>query len=91
MEIELGRAGGWRVGRNGLPAAEPSDEDWSRIADAFTRGGGTPAEMDAIANMSQDFAGLCRAVAKFYTAALSLPGEPGRHIKTALLYATSRN
>lgn len=77
--------------KSSLPAAEPSDEDWSLIADAFTRSGGTPAEMDAIANMNQDFSGLCPAVAKFYTAALSLPGEPGRHIKTALLYATSRN
>ncbi|TIP01894.1 MAG: hypothetical protein E5X72_23540 [Mesorhizobium sp.] len=77
--------------RSSLPAAEPSDEDWSLIADAFTRNGGTPAEMDAIANMNQDFSGLCPAVVKFYTAALSMPGEPGRHIKTALLYATSRN
>lgn len=77
--------------RSALPAAEPGDEDWSLVADAFTKSGGTPAEMDAIANMNQDFAGLCPAVAKFYTAALSLTGERGRHIKTALLYATSRN
>lgn len=77
--------------RGGLPAAEPGDQDWALIADAFTKGGGTAAEMNAIANVDQNFAGLCPAVAKFYAAALSLQGEPGRRIKTALLYATSRN
>lgn len=73
--------------RSGLPAAVPSDQDWSLVADAFIRSGGTPVEMDAIANVDQDFEGLCPAVAKFYAAALSLQGEPGWHIKTALLYA----
>ena len=77
--------------RSGLPAAEPEDQDWSLVADAFTKSGGTPAEMDAIANANQDFAGLCPALAKLYAAALSLPGEPGRHVKTALLYAIVKN
>lgn len=69
----------------------PSDQDWSLVADAFIRSGGTPVEMDAIANVDQDFEGLCPAVAKFYAAALSLQGEPGWHIKTALLYAIAKN
>ncbi|MDX8535819.1 hypothetical protein RFM41_33115 [Mesorhizobium sp. VK25A] len=77
--------------RSGLPAAEPEDQDWSLVADAFTKGGGTPAEMEAIANSNQDFAGLCPATAKLFAAALSLSGEPGRHIKTALLYAITKN
>ncbi|WP_217578139.1 tetratricopeptide repeat protein [Mesorhizobium sp. GbtcB19] len=77
--------------RSGLPAAEPADQDWSLLADAFTRGGGTPAEMDAIANANEDFADLCPATAKLFAAALSLPGEPGRHVKTALLYAIVKN
>ncbi|MBZ9849240.1 hypothetical protein LB565_14740 [Mesorhizobium sp. CA14] len=77
--------------RSGLPAAEPEDQDWSLLADAFTKSGGTPAEMDAIANANQDFAGLCPAMAKLYGAALSLPGESGRHVKTALLYAIVKN
>ena len=76
---------------SGLPAAAPVDQDWSLVADAFTSNGGTPAEMDAIANAKQDFEGLCPAFAKLYTAALSLNGEPGRHIKTALLYELARN
>ncbi|WP_246679560.1 hypothetical protein [Mesorhizobium sp. B2-3-5] len=67
--------------RSGLPAAVPSDQDWSLVADAFIRSGGAPVEMDAIANVDQDFEGLCPAVAKFYAAALSLQGEPGWHIK----------
>jgi tetratricopeptide (TPR) repeat protein len=73
--------------RSGLPAAEPEDQDWSLVAEAFTKNGGTPAEMEAIANANQDFAGLCPATAKLFAAALSLPGEAGRHVKTALLYA----
>jgi len=77
--------------RSGLPATEPGDEDWSLVADAFTRGGGTPAEMEAIANTNQDFPGLCPAMANLYAAALSLPGESGRHIKTALLKAIVKN
>jgi hypothetical protein len=77
--------------RSGLPAVAPADQDWSLVADAFTKSGGTPAEMDAIANVDQDFGGLCPAVAKFYTAALSLSGEPGRHIRTAMLYAIAKN
>ncbi|RWM34129.1 MAG: hypothetical protein E5Y01_23920 [Mesorhizobium sp.] len=76
---------------SGLPAAAPVDQDWQLVADAFTRNGGTPAEMDAIASANQNFAGLCPAFAKLYTAALSLNGEPGRHIKTALLYELARN
>ncbi|RAZ86945.1 hypothetical protein DPM33_26720 [Mesorhizobium hawassense] len=77
--------------RSGLPAAEPADQDWSLVAEAFTRGGGTPTEMDAIANANPDFAGLCPATAKLFAAALSLSGEPGRHVKTALLYAIVKN
>ena len=77
--------------RSGLPAAVPSDQDWSLVADVFTKIGGTPAEMDAIANLDLDFEGLCPAVAKFYDAALSLQGEPGWRIKTALLYAIAKN
>ncbi|KUM23625.1 hypothetical protein AU467_33080 [Mesorhizobium loti] len=77
--------------KSGLPAAVPGDQDWSLVADAFTKSGGTPAEMDAIANANQDFAGLCPAMAKFYTAALSLPGEAGRHVKTAMLHAIAQN
>ncbi|WP_244571376.1 hypothetical protein [Mesorhizobium carmichaelinearum] len=77
--------------KGGLPAASASDEDWSLLADAFIKVGGTPAEMDAIANVSLEFEGLCPAVAKLYTSALSLQGEPGRHIKTALLYEIARN
>jgi len=76
---------------SGLPATEPSEEDWSLVAGAFTKGGGTLAEMDAISNLNHDFEGLCPAVAKFYAAALSLQGEPGRRIKTALLSATAEN
>lgn len=75
----------------GLPAAAASDEDWSLLADAFISSGGTPTEMSAIANISPEFEGLCPAVAKLYAAALSLQGEPGRHIKTALLYEIARN
>ncbi|WP_189434628.1 hypothetical protein [Mesorhizobium sp. M1E.F.Ca.ET.041.01.1.1] len=67
------------------------DEDWSLVADAFTRNAGTPAEMDAIASANQNFEGLCPAFANLYTAALSLDGEPGRHIKTALLYELAKN
>lgn len=77
--------------RSGLPAAEPEDQDWSLVADAFTKSGGTPTEMGAIANANQDFAGLCPATAKLFAAALSLQGEPGRHVKTALLYAIVKN
>ncbi|WP_245429336.1 hypothetical protein [Mesorhizobium sp. WSM3860] len=76
---------------SGLRAAAPVDQDWSLVADAFTRNGGTTAEIDAIASANQDFEGLCPAVAKLYTAALSLNGEPGRHIKTALLYEIAKN
>ncbi|MDX8483196.1 hypothetical protein RFN28_32810, partial [Mesorhizobium sp. VK24D] len=68
-----------------------SDQDWSLLADAFTNAGGTVAEMNAIANVSQEFEGLCPAAAKLYGAALSLQGEPGRHIKTALLYEVAKN
>jgi hypothetical protein len=75
----------------GLPAAAASDEDWSLLADAFINAGGTPAEMNAIANVNPVFEGLCPAVVKLYTAALSLQGEPGRHIKTTLLYEIARN
>ncbi|RWD61639.1 MAG: hypothetical protein EOS36_17320 [Mesorhizobium sp.] len=75
----------------GLPAADPSDQDWSLLADAFTSAGGTPAEMDAIANISREFEGLCPAAAKLYAAALSLQGESGRRIKTALLYEIAKN
>ena len=77
--------------RSGLPAAEPSDQDWSLVADIFTKIGGTPAEMEAISNAKLDFPGLCPAMAKFYEAALSLQGEPGWHIKTALLHAIVEN
>ncbi|MER9583240.1 hypothetical protein [Mesorhizobium sp. M0276] len=78
--------------KNGsLPAAAASDGDWSLLADAFINAGGTPAEMTAIANMSREFEGLCPAVAKLYAAALPLQGEPGRHIKTTLLYEIVRN
>ncbi|RTL96509.1 MAG: tetratricopeptide repeat protein [Hyphomicrobiales bacterium] len=77
--------------RSGLPAAEPEDQDWSLVADAFTKSGGTPTEMGAIAHANQDFAGLCSATAKLLAAALSLQGEPGRHVKTALLYAVVKN
>lgn len=58
--------------RSGLPAAVPSDQDWSLVADVFTKIGGTPAEMEAISNAKQDFPGLCPAMAKFYEAALLL-------------------
>ena len=75
----------------GLPDAEPEDQDWSLLADAFTEGGGTPAEMEAIANANRNFAGLCPATAKLFAAALSLQGEAGRHVKTALLYAIVKN
>ncbi|UVK46253.1 hypothetical protein BPNPMPFG_001874 [Mesorhizobium sp. AR07] len=75
----------------GLPAAAASDEDWSLLADAFMNVGGTPAEMDAIANINREFEGLCPAVVKLYAAALSLQGEPGRHVKAALLYEIARN
>ncbi|WP_136621442.1 MULTISPECIES: hypothetical protein [Mesorhizobium] len=75
----------------GLPAAAASDGDWSLLADAFINAGGTPAEITAIANVSREFEGLCPAVAKLYTSALSLQGEPGRHIKTTLLYEIARN
>lgn len=75
----------------GLPAAAANDEDWSLLADAFTNAGGTAAELNAIANITPEFEGLCPAVAKLYTAALSLQGEPGRHIKTTLLYEIARN
>lgn len=74
-----------------VAAAAPVDQDWQLVADAFTRNGGTPAEMDAIASAHQNFEGLCPAFAKLYTAALSLGGEPGRHIKTALLYELAKN
>lgn len=77
--------------RGGLPAASASDEDWSLLADAFIKAGGTSVEMNAIANVSLEFEGLCPAVAKLYTSALSLQGEPGRHIKTTLLYEIARN
>jgi hypothetical protein len=78
--------------KNGdLPAAAASDGDWSLLADAFIDAGGTPAEITAIANVSREFEGLCPAVAKLYAAALSLQGEPGRHIKTTLLYEIARN
>ncbi|TPN76745.1 tetratricopeptide repeat protein [Mesorhizobium sp. CU2] len=77
--------------KSGLPAAEPGDQDWSLVADAFTKGGGTPTEMEAIANASQEFEGLCPAVVKLYAAALSLPGESGRRIKTAILYEIAKN
>ena len=77
--------------QDGLPAASASDEDWSLLADAFIKAGGTPVEMNAIANVSLEFEGLCPAVARLYTSALSLQGEPGRHIKTTLLYEIARN
>jgi hypothetical protein len=77
--------------RSGLPAAVPSDQDWSLVADIFTEIGGTPAEMAAIAKLDQDFEGLCPAVAKFYEAALALQGEPGWHVKTSLLQAIVKN
>ncbi|RWD63339.1 tetratricopeptide repeat protein [Mesorhizobium sp.] len=77
--------------RSGLPAAEPEDQDWSLVAEAFTKSGGTPTEMEAIANANQASAGLCPATAKLFAAALSLQGEPGRHVKTALLYAIVKN
>jgi hypothetical protein len=77
--------------RSGLPSGTPVDQDWSLVADAFVKSGGTPAELDAISNARQDFPGLCPAMAKLYTAALSLPGEPGWYIKTALLYELARN
>ncbi|TIV63577.1 MAG: hypothetical protein E5V86_18280 [Mesorhizobium sp.] len=32
--------------RSGLPAAEPEDQDWSLVAEAFTKSGGTPTEME---------------------------------------------
>ncbi|WP_352126986.1 hypothetical protein [Mesorhizobium sp. dw_380] len=75
----------------GLPAVAARDEDWSLLAEAFISSGGTQAEMDAIANVSPEFEGLCPAIAKLYAAALSLQGEPGRHIKTTLLYEIARN
>ncbi len=77
--------------RSDLPAAVPSDQDWSLVADIFTEIGGTSAEMAAIANLDQDFEGLCPAVAKFYEAALLLQGEPGWHVKTSLLQAIVKN
>jgi len=77
--------------KSGLAAASASDEDWSLLADAFINAGGTPTEMNAIANVSPEFEGLCPAVAKLYTSALSLQGEPGRHVKTTLLYEIARN
>ena len=77
--------------RSGLPAVEPSDQDWSLVADVFTKIGGTPAEMEAISKANQDFPGLCPAMAKFYEAALSLHGEAGWHIKTALLRTIVEN
>ncbi|TPK96274.1 hypothetical protein FJ567_21475 [Mesorhizobium sp. B2-4-16] len=77
--------------RSGLPAAVPSDQDWSLVADVFTKIGGTSAEMEAISNANQDFPGLCPAMARFYEAALLLHGEPGWHIKTALLRAIVEN
>jgi len=40
--------------------------------------------------MSRETGATCR-VAKLYAAALSLQGEPGRHIKTTLLYEIARN
>ncbi|WP_292332395.1 hypothetical protein [Mesorhizobium sp.] len=69
----------------------PSDQDWSLVADVFTKIGGTTAEMEAISNANQDFPGLCPAIAKFYEAALLLQGEAGWHIKTALLRAIVEN
>lgn len=77
--------------KGGLPAVAASDGDWSLLADAFINAGGTPAEITAIANVSREFEGLCPAAAKLYAAALSLQGEPGRHIKTTLLYEIARN
>ncbi|MEZ2329746.1 hypothetical protein AB6802_08485 [Mesorhizobium sp. RCC_202] len=77
--------------RSGLPAAMPVDQDWSMVADAFAKIGGTPAELDAISNARHDFPGLCPAMAKLYEAALLLHGEAGWHIKTALLYELARN
>jgi hypothetical protein len=77
--------------RSGLPASEPEDQDWSLVAEAFTKSGGTPTEMEAIANANEDYPGLCPATAKLFAAALSLNGEAGRHVKTALLYAIVKN
>ncbi|MBZ9841097.1 hypothetical protein [Mesorhizobium sp. CA5] len=77
--------------RSGLPAAVPSDQDWSLVADVFTKIGGTPAEVEAISNINQGFPGLCPAMAKFYEAALVMHGEPGWHIKTGLLLAIVEN
>jgi hypothetical protein len=76
---------------SGLSAATVNDQDWSMVADAFTKAGGTPAEMEAIASANREYEGLCPALAKFYEAALSLEGEPGRHVKTALLYEIAKN
>ncbi|QPC92089.1 hypothetical protein [Mesorhizobium sp. INR15] len=77
--------------RSGLAAAPASDEDWSMAASAFVAAGGTQADMEAIGTANQAYEGLCPALSKFYAAALSMRGEPGRHVKTALLYEIARN
>ncbi|MBN9275316.1 MAG: hypothetical protein J0J15_34765 [Mesorhizobium sp.] len=76
---------------SGLPATAASDEDWSMLASALAKAGATQDEMKAIAEPNPESAELCPIFAKLYAAALSLQGEPGRHVKATLLYEIARN
>ncbi len=61
------------------------------IATALAKAGATQDEMKAIAEPNPESAELCPIFAKLYAAALSLQGEPGRHVKATLLYEIARN
>lgn len=76
---------------SGLPATAASDEDWSMLASALAKAGATQEEMKAISEANPELAELCPILAKLYAAALSLQGEPGRHVKAALLYEIAKN
>jgi hypothetical protein len=76
---------------SGLPAVEAGDGDWEMLVTAFIAAGGTQGDMEAIVSSNQDYKDLCPAFAKLLEAALSVEGEPGRHIRTTLLYELASN
>jgi hypothetical protein len=76
---------------SGLPAVEADEGDWDMLITAFIAAGGTQGDIEAIASSNQEYKDLCPAFAKFLQAALSVEGEPGRHIRTTLLYELASN
>jgi hypothetical protein len=72
--------------KSSLPTAEPGDDDWSRLDAPFTAAGGLPDDKDAIIRKDRGYKALCPAFARFLEAVLSVEGEPGRRIRTNILY-----